>query len=464
MTNAGLIYSKLPVWAQNWACSYYGRREARIRYSPAFHEKLQWLQDTEFWPTDRIAAYKDERVRALAEHAYRTVPYYRRVFDEYNLKPDDIQGADDLPKLPILTKEDVRANLPDLISRDYRQKNLVEVHTSGTTATRLVFFKHPDAIAFQWAVWWRHRIRFGCRLGDPHVNFTGKPVVPAGQARPPYWRYNSHLSQHLINMHHVTPDKIGDIVGFLNALRPKFYSGYPSIISEVARLAMENSLELQPEARPGLIFAGAENVLDFQRGAIEAWTRGRVTDQYGASEGCGNASLCKHDVYHEDFEFAHLECDQPGALDDGSTRSRVLCTGFANPAMPLIRYDIGDVAVWEPADYQCKCGRKSMAICSIDGRIDDYVLTPEGRRIMRFDYLFKDTPAISEAQVCQFREGEITVRVVRRPGYGAEDDEQLRKLLAQWISPLLEVNIEHVATLEREPNGKLRAVKSYLKQ
>ena len=81
---------------------------------------------------------------------------------------------------------------------------------------------------------------------------------------------------------------------------------------------------------------------------------------------------------------------------------------------------------------------------------------------MRFDYVFKDAAAVKEAQVVQDREGAITLRIVPREGFGPEDERLLRHEVARWISETLQVDVEVVDAIEREPNGKFRAVRSRL--
>jgi phenylacetate-CoA ligase len=99
----------------------------------------------------------------------------------------------------------------------------------------------------------------------------------------------------------------------------------------------------------------------------------------------------------------------------------------------------------------------------IDGRKDDYVITPEGTRIMRFDYVFKDVMNVKEVQIMQEQLGEITVRIVRRQGYGTKDEAEISREIERWISPTLKVRFEYVQEIEREHNGKFRAVRSRLK-
>jgi len=457
---AEALYERLPIFLQNAACCYYGWKEGRVRFGDEFDRRLEWLQQSQFWSASEIEAYQDEQVRTLVQHAYQTVPYYREVMKERKLHPADIAGVRDLAKLPILTKEDVRQNSQRLISTAADLKSVIERHTSGTTGKSLLFYSTPASIGFQWAVWARHRLRFGIAPFTWHANFTGKRAVPPEQQRPPYWRWNWPMHQVVLTMHHMTPAKAPAVAGFLNRHEFLYYSGYPSVLHAFAMSAADAGVRL--ERPPKFIVTGAENMLDYQRADLEAFTGATLTDQYGMSEGCGNASHCEHLRYHEDHEFAVLECGEPQAGDEGRSRGKILCTGFANPAFPLIRYDVGDTAVWESESHRCRCGRQSRVINRIEGRQDDYVITPEGRRIMRFDYLFKETPNVRESQIVQNRPGEICVRIVQRPGYSTVDEQYITAEIARWISPRLRIHFEYVAEIEREPGGKLRAVRSHL--
>jgi|CZKD01.1.fsa_nt_gi phenylacetate-CoA ligase len=451
------IYPRLPVFLQNAACWYYGKKEARTRFGSIFEKRLLELMDSDRWSAAEIEAYQNEKIRQLIRHAYESVPYYRELWKSLKLSPEDIRCREDLPKLPVLTKENVRQNFDRLVSQKVSRRDLVFRHTSGTTGKALHFYATKPAIAFQWAVWWRHRLRFGIGPGAWHANFTGKRVVPVGQSTPPYWRWNRPLHQALVTMHHLTAGKISSVIEFLNSHPFEFYSGYPSIIHMLVLHASEAGLALH--SPPRAVFTGAEKMLDFQRRDIQKFTGATLTDQYGCSEGCGNASHCPEFVYHEDFEFGVMEGVE---LQRANPAKSILCTGFANDAFPLIRYEVGDSGVWQDSAHACPCGRSSRALLRIEGREDDYVITPEGTRIMRFDYVFKDALNVKEVQVVQEQLGEITVRLVRRPGYGTSDEAEILREIHRWISPGLAVRFQYVEEIERQPNGKFRAVVSQL--
>lgn len=456
------LYRRLPIALQNLACNFYGLRERQTRFGSHFSQQFQNLISSDWASKSEIEAYQDAQVASLVDHAYKTVPYYRRVMDEHGLKPKDILSRAELVKLPILRKEDVVKFFQDLLSTEYKKKELRVFTTSGTTGKALKFLKNQEAIASQWAVWWRHRHRFGIEPFTWHVNFTGKPIVPIDQTKPPFWRWNFPLRQVLINMQHITAPKIKHIGNFIGNHNFKYFSGYPSIIANYCQLLLEQRIFVKQT--PSHIFLGAEPVLEDQRSIIEQTTGAVITDQYGFSEGAGNASRCEQGIYHEDWEFGILECADAEPIGNGQVRGRILATGFANRAFPFLRYEVGDIGIWEDNGYQCKCGRHSAVLKQIEGRTEDYVLTPEGNRIMRFDYLFKDTIGIKEAQVVQREHGQIIIRVVARTSFNQEDAEGIKQKVKQWISPALMVDFEVVNSIPRSNSGKFRPVLSELKE
>jgi len=452
------IYSKLPIILQNAVCSIYGYKLKHQRFGKTFFEKLDWLEETQWWTASEIENYQNEELRKIVKHAYETVPYYNKLFRSIKLSPNDIRTKADIYKIPILTKEIVRKNWKQLISTDYRIKDLIPVHTSGSTGKALNFYLSKEALQFQWAVWWRFRRRFGVNFGETHCNFTSKLAVPINQKRPPFWRYNKPLNQYIINVHHIIPRNIASIVDFLSSHKFSYYSGYPNIINSLCLLIGEANLKIL--SPPKYVFAGGEKLLENHRKTIENILGCIVTEQYGFAEGCGNASKCKEDLFHEDFEFGILECNRNEKSEENESKGEIIATGFANYAMPFIRYKIGDVGIW--LNTKCRCGRNSKVIKAIDGRTGDYVITPEGRRLRSFSYVFRDIKNVKESQIVQKELGKIMIRIVRRDKYSKKDEEAIIIGIKKWISPELEVEFEYLNEIERESSGKFKAVKSLL--
>ena len=143
---------------------------------------------------------------------------------------------------------------------------------------------------------------------------------------------------------------------------------------------------------------------------------------------------------------------------DEFVRGPLIVTGLAHHATPLIRYRIGDVGT--RSKKPCPCGRPGDAFLDIDGRIEDFVVTPEGRWIGRLDHIFKDQLDVREAQILQQDPGAIEVRVVPRDSYDDESEQGLLGEIRSRLGDTIRVDIVRVREIPREPNGKFRAVKS----
>lgn len=448
------LYEALPIWGQNVACSLIGLRLRMNRYNKSFWNALSFLQESEWWPLERLQEYQNSELRLMMRHAFETVPYYREVFDSLRMKPSDIRNVNDLEKLPVLDKITVREKFADLRSRAWPLKQCVTNQTGGTTGTALKLLSDPANEPWQWAVWWRHRQRFGLDVNDSYINFAGRYVVPLSNMKPPVWRRNLPLHQTYVSVHHLTQQNLPALVDYLQHRKVDYYSGYPSGIYVLASYLRDHSIRLNYP--PRITSTGAETLLPHQRQLIEEALNTEICDQYGASEHCGNVSECEKHSYHIDMEFGIVEFLPIPGLPDRFRK--IVCTGLKNRAMPLIRYDIGDVA--ELSDMPCSCGRESPTIRSIDGRVESYIITPDGRQLGRLDFLFKNTPQIAEAQIIQEDINEVCVKVIPASGYSSETEHILTADMRSYLGDQIAIRIIRVNEIPREKNGKFRQIVS----
>jgi len=182
------IYDMMPPIIQNFICSGQGAIIKRQRYNNAFWDHLGKLNSTQWKDGSQINTKKENEIERLLNTCYKYVPYYTSVFKIAGVTPKDFKGLADIQKFTILEKEDIRNNWKQLVNINYPKKRLVHSHTSGSTGKALDFYQTKDSIPFQWAVWWRFRERYGFHLGDKHLNFTGKLIVPIQKKNHPYWR------------------------------------------------------------------------------------------------------------------------------------------------------------------------------------------------------------------------------------------------------------------------------------
>ena len=100
---------------------------------------LAELEESQWWPRERIKELQSQRLRRLIEHAHARVPYYRALMNERGLRPCDIQSASDLQRLPLLTKDTVRTRPTNLLAEGFPGSELRAGTTSGSTGIPLTF-------------------------------------------------------------------------------------------------------------------------------------------------------------------------------------------------------------------------------------------------------------------------------------------------------------------------------------
>lgn len=448
------IYKHLPICLQNLLVSYQGGRLEKLRYNDTFWRIMEESNDIDSWSASKIKEYKEAKLFQIIDYAYKHVPFYKSFYDSYGVSPKSFTGIEDLSRFPILRKNDIRLHLNEMISDEFQRSELIKYHTSGSTGMALDFFWSKQNIAYYWAMVWRGRARYGVRKGDLSLNLTGKLVCPFEQIKPPYWRYNKPGNQFFLNMQHLTKEKISSIIPFLNQNQFAFFSGYPSIINMLAFMIEDSGMNLLYS--PRYIFTSAEKLYSYQKRQIEKLFNGsKVIEHYGFAEEAACANKCKAGHYHEEFQLGHMELVDTTISDKGTT-GKLVVTGIQNLAMPLIRYDVGDTATF--TDRECSCGLKSQMIVDIEGRNEDYIVTPEGARVMRFGNVFKNTKSIRECQVVQRAPESLVFRIVRYDDYSMETEREIKKRVHEIISPSLKVEFEYVNEIERTKSGKFKAV------
>ncbi|MFY1683735.1 phenylacetate--CoA ligase family protein [Micromonospora sp. WMMD730] len=346
---------------------------------------------------ERTRALALEGVNALLRHCRERVP----AFADYPAGP--LASLDELAGLPILTK---RAVLDAGVESFHAQGLAAGAYrtdvTSGTTGTRLHIRHDVDAYGYHGATvlrrfllsgyrpWWRiahikpfpRPVRWFQRLGlFPRV------VVPAGQS-------DAAIARAVL------------------AVRPQLIMGYPVVLRGLLRALDPGELA---RLRRGLKLVMTDSELLTDEVAAQFTERFGVPvyDEYSAYEVLTVSSGCAAGAMHVDEDRVWLEIvDEAGTpVPEGVTGS-VVVTHFRERAMPLPRYQLGDRAHVLPAG--CPCGSRFRRMRLVDGRTNDFVTLPGGRRVYSgvFLALAMHTPGVAECMVRQDEAGEVTVHLV----------------------------------------------------
>ena len=452
------LYDLLPVFAQNLAYTAGGYWVARTRFSRFFHRTLAEWERSVNGPLLHLRAEQRERLDRLVRHAREHVPYYRDLPPPSHRYDPEEAIAETLASLPVLEKHTVRERWQELLATNISPARRLRVSTSGTTGTALRVFATPERIAENFAAVWRQRRFYGAGLSDPNLTFNGRIVVPFRQSRPPFWRRNFYARQTLFSVYHMSPENLPAYVDAVHAMPARYVQGYPSALHLMGRALLEADRPLPP-GRLVAVFTSSESLLSFQREVIEQAFGAPVRDHYAASEHAVSMTACPAGRLHVDMEYGIVEVE---TLEEGPEweRGPLLVTGLGNEVLPFLRYRIGDVGT--RARTPCPCGRPGDSFLAIEGRVEDYVVTRDGRLVGRLDHIFKEQLEVAEAQILQDREGAIRVLVVPARRWRPAAERSLRLEIAKRLGEDMAVEIVPVEAIPREPNGKFRAVKSHV--
>jgi phenylacetate-CoA ligase len=450
------LYGSLPIFAQNLACTWAGWQRARARFSPHFWRRLAEWEQTVSSPLSTLRAVQRDRLDQLVRRARSHVPFYKELPPPSTADDDEEAIARTLAQIPPLEKKTYREQPDAFLARDVPEKRLRRGKTSGTTGMALPLWYTPETLAEEYATVWRQRRSFGTRLWDSNLTFNGQTVVPFRQSQPPFWRTNRWGRQTLFSLYHMSPENLRVYVDAIHRIPARYAQGYPSSLHLVGRALLEENRPL-PRGRLAAVYVSSESLLAFQRETIEKAFGAPVRDRYGTSEFAVSMTSCSENRLHVDEEFCIVEVEVEEETES-YVRGPLLVTALANDATPFLRYRIGDVGT--RLKHACTCGRKGEVFLDVDGRIEDYVMTPDGRLVGRLDHIFKEQLDIAEAQILQETCDSVRVKIVARPGWDAESKRSLLKETRSRLGDEIRIHLEFVDAIPRESNGKFRAVKS----
>lgn len=453
------FYDRMPVAVQNIMTSLYGLQHRRKVHGRYYWSYLQDLSKSQWHSLQTLEELQNDQLCKFISYAYKHSQYWRDTFDQLRLKPMMIKSAKDLHLLPILEKETVRQHIEKLVSDEYqhggtKRKEAVHVHTSGTTGKALHLIVSQECWEREYAFRDLHRSWGGIQLGDKIATFAGHPVVPTAQMKPPFWRENWAENQVIFSSQHITPYTLPYYVEKLIAFQPDLIHGYPS---SLYLLALYLDTQGVHNICPKSVYTHSETLLSYQREVLERVFRCKVFNWYGNTEVVANIVECEKGSLHIKMEHGVIEFLRPnGEPAKPGEIGELVCTGFGNYATPLIRYRVGDAAI--VSDRSCSCGRVGPLVEEIVGRVEDIIVTPDGRHVGRLDHVFKDALNVVEAQIIQEHIDSVLVRLVKRPGFGNDDMTLLERELRLRLGPAIKIQYEFMNQIPREPSGKFRFV------
>lgn len=352
---------------------------------------------------EELRARNERRFLEIFRKAYAHSEYYRGLCNSQGVTSmDDIQHLEDIVKLPILTKDMLKAHGKELLTR--KERGLMKNHTSGTTGTPLTVWQ-------DWASVWREQAYFVCYRKRCGYNY-GEPMV---SLRGNLGRNDISLKVHVSNTLFLSSYNINEqtaetYLRLIEKHHPKAIEGYPSSLYNLALVLRDKGLECHiPVA-----FTSSETLHDYQRSLVEKIFHTQIYDHYGTTERTIRLEESfEHDGYFED----------PGYGIEEYHDDYVITTSLINDAFPLIRYKTNDRVVLKDTALKTK---ENFIDC-IQGRNDDCLVCQDGTKVVRLGFVTKDFDDIDKAQFVQKEKGSVELHVVSSKRLDADVLEQIKK-------------------------------------
>jgi len=415
------------------------------------------MEQSQYWPPERIETLRAERLRSLLSDAGRHVPYYRDLFVRLGFDPARVTSTADLRYLPFLDKSTIRSNTDALKSE--RAVGLARFNTGGSSGEPLIFFIGNERVSHDVAAKWRATRWWGVDIGDPEIVLWGSPIELTSQDRVRRFR-DALMRTRLLPAFEMSPEKVDGFIREIRAMRPRMLFGYPSAFAHIARHAEERGVRLD-----GLgirvAFVTSERLYDHQRELIQRVFNCPVANGYGGRDAGFIAHQCPAGGMHLTHEDIIVEIvDGEGRILPAGESGEIVVTHLATRDFPFIRYRTGDVGVLE--DRPCSCGRTLPLLKEVQGRSTDFLVARNGTVMhgLSLIYIVRDLPGVRQFKIVQENLDLTRILLVTDAAFEHDRLPEIEHAAQARLGGDVAVEIDLVDEIPPEQSGKYRYVVS----
>lgn len=408
------------------------------------------LKKQEWKSRDEIDAIALAKLRRQVSRAWQYSRFYRQRFDAIGFHPEDLKSLADLQRLPLTTRTDYVGAADTLYCSDIDISKCIIAKSSGSSGApvRVPLTCHDKSYRVLKEL--RQLTAVGFKFTDrmlviwvPRITIDKIPAMHRlGLLRREHASVFDEESVQLDNINRLRPDVIYT-----------FTSNYRILAEEI----LSKGLDIH---KPKLLVSSAELMDDTARSIIREAFGLDPFDYYGSMEFGWIAWQCPERKYHINSDSLVVECVRDGVPVPHGEEGDMVVTNLHSDAAPLIRYVLGDAVKLSSA--KCECGRELPMMESVTGRIADYFVLPGGRRISPYSVTsaLRDVPGMRRFQVVQEAIELIRVNVLKDEC--APGPEAVQNTVLKALGVRLEVAVDYVESLPRDPSGKFKIVKSMI--
>lgn len=425
----------------------------------------EYLEISALRNRESLCNFITQRWNELILHADEHSRYYHHIFKKIELIQDGSVDLSRIGEIPILTKEIIRKYHHYLISDDYHTRQWFYNSSGGSTGEPIrliqddIYSKWGDATHY---FYFKNIIN----IDEPTV----KKVVLWGSERDLFkggMGYKAKIQNWLsntifLNSFRMTDYNIEKYIHKINSFKPDIVRGYAGSLFELCKYAETKKLSIY---RPKVVISAAENLSDTMRNVIESNFGTKLYNFYGSREVSNLAGECKNGLLHPFLFWNYMEVldnnNQP--VHEGK-EGKVVVTTLFNYSMPLIRYEIGDMAIVGP-DH-CSCGHFLPTLKKVTGRITDHFILENGTIIHGeyFTHLFYLKDWIKAFKIIQEDYLKIRIQIVISSKINPSDQADIENKIKLVMGPNCRITWNIVDEIPKTPTGKYLYTKTLIKR
>jgi len=448
------LYRSLPFPLGKIIRSAYSLLPFSIRMGKTYWDTKDLIKRGRLLDRKAIEEWQLSRLREIISLAYETTSGYRQLYDECKVKPGDLRELSDLRIFPFVSKELMRDNTDDFTSSATPKWKMLRRTTGGSTGIPFGFYLTQKDIEREVAFLHSSWERAGWKLGDVSAILRGAFVGSEHNLS----EYDPFLRDLRLTSYFLTDKTYPKYRELVLRKKVKHLQAYPSAASLLADLVIRNGDE--GKLRFSLLLLGSENIYDWQKSKIgKAFPESRLFAWYGHAEQVLFAPMCENseqfhlDPFYGVGELLDAHNEEVGVGQTGE----LVGTSLWNTTTPFIRYRTMDIA--RKGNASCAaCGRQYQLLESIEGRLQELIVTGTGRYISMTALNMHSGvfDRVKQFQFYQKEPGRVTFRIVKNTGYTEADTEKIRLELMTKLGSDMNLEIAFVDSIEVPTSGKFR--------
>jgi phenylacetate-CoA ligase len=393
------------------------------------------------WSREQLRAAQFAALSTLVEAAYEHLPFYRDKYDTAGFHPGQLRGFNDLPRIPLLTKDELRRAELFRLPSTADNPDVRLLASSGSTGMALRIYRddaslwhftaYNTSLYYQWC---NHKplvdVLYCVDMATDSIDFALADLL------------RTTVAEERLLPVTAEPE---EIIARIDDLRPTFISTYPSTLRAVA-IALDRCRRTYEYLQ--VAHLTSEMLDDATRRLLRrVFPKARLVETYTSTEAGLVGYRCpKTEQWHlaEDGLIPEI-VDKDGIPTEGL--GRLVVTDLTNRATPIIRYaGLGDLCRWEPSE--CACGTVHRSLAELAGRVADLIALPDGRTLSPYAVTnaLEEMPAIYQYQVVQQTHTMFEVLIVRQPTAGIGKNSLGDTAICQAVSDCLRAAVGSEAT------------------